>query len=533
MEDIIIRNGLIVDGTGKPPFIGDVAMKDGKISGIGILNGLKALKEIDAAERCITPGFIDIHRHADLRVFSSEFGKTELFQGITTCISGNCGMSAAPCIKGKEDILYGYLEPCLGKPVHNSGFAVFGEYMKAVSEQPLALNFGSYVGSGTIRIAVKGFDPSPMSPEEMGKAKAMVVEAMEAGAFGISMGIMYSPECYYSIGEMIELAGTAGKYGGILVTHMRGEGDSLPDSVAEVLHIASQAGVPLHISHLKAAGRNNWGKAIYRAFELIESARAAGQDVTCDVYPYEAGSTMLLTVIPPKLLAGGVDKALAYLKTAAGREKLRQELSVKHQDWDNLVLSLGWDRVVISSAAAEENQRYVGKSIAAISEEMGCDEVDAVCSLLLSGNGKVGIVIFSMSPEDVCEVIKKPYSMIISDSIYPASGNPHPRLYGAFPRLLAKYVRDKKIITLEEGVKKMTSMPARRLGMRELGEIKEGFRADLLIFDLSKVEDTATYEKPVQVAGGIDLVLIGGKPVILDRLLSRQKCGSFFVPERV
>ncbi|HEX2924885.1 MAG TPA: D-aminoacylase [Ruminiclostridium sp.] len=529
MEDIVIRNGLIVDGTGKPPFMGDVSVKDGKISGVGTVNGSDARKIIDAGGRCVTPGFIDIHRHADLRVFSHDFGKAEIFQGITTCISGNCGMSAAPCIEGKGNILYGYLEPCLGRPVHNKGFYAFSEYVKEVSALPLPVNFGNFVGSGTIRIAVKGFDPSPMSAEEMEAAKGMVAEAMEAGAFGLSMGIMYSPECYYSVGEMIELAKTAGKYGGILVTHMRGEGDSLPDSVAEVLHIGSQAEIPLHISHLKAAGRNNWGTAIYKAFNLIESAKAARQDVTCDVYPYEAGSTMLLTVIPPKLLAGGVGKALEYIGSATGREKLRQELSKKHEDWDNLVLSLGWDRVVISSAAAGENQRYIGKSILAIAEEMGCDEVDAVCSLLLSENGKVGIVIFSMSPEDVCEVIKKPYSLIISDSIYPAAGNPHPRLYGAFPRVLAKYVRDKSILPLEEAVKKMTSMPARRLGISKLGEIKEGNRADLLLFELSKIMDMATYEKPVRLANGIDLALIEGRPAIEDNQFVSMDSGQFLI----
>lgn len=527
MLDLLIRNALVVDGTGKPPFLGDVAVKNGKISGIGIMEGLNATEVIDAGRRCLSPGFIDIHRHADLRVFRSDFGKVELFQGITTCISGNCGMSAAPCRKVNENMLYGYLEPCLGKPVHNYSFTTFREYIKYVAQLVPPINVGSYVGSGSIRVAVKGFDPSLMSVHQMETAKGMVAEAMEAGVFGVSMGIMYSPDCYYSKQEMIEIAKTAGKYGGILVTHIRGEGDSLPNSVAEVINISEQAEIPLHISHLKAAGRNNWGKGIFQAFELIEKARAARQDVTCDVYPYEAGSTMLFTAIPPIFLAGGVEQALEYLESVSGRESLRSELARKHVNWDNLVLSLGWDKVIISSVNTEENQQFVGSSIVEVSERMGCDEVDAVCNLLLSEKGKVGIVIFSMSPEDVCEVIKKPYSMIISDSIYPESGNPHPRLYGSFPRVLARYVREDKILTLEEGVKKMTSMPARRLGIKERGVIKEGSQADILLFDLSKVKDRATYEKPAQMAEGIDLVLIDGKTVILDNQFIRQGNGKF------
>lgn len=527
MTDLFIRNALIVDGTGIPPFPGNVAVKDGKISGVAIPDGVEAAEVIDAEGRFLTPGFIDIHRHADLRVFSPDFGKAELYQGITSSISGNCGMSAAPCAEGKEELLYGYLEPCLGKPEGNGGFITYGEYARQVGRLPLPLNVGNYVGSGTIRINVKGFDPSPMSGVQMEAARGMVAEAMEAGALGLSMGIMYSPECYYSTEEMVEIARVAGKYGGVLAVHMRGEGDSLPASVAEAVSIARQAEIPLQISHLKAAGRNNWGTAIYRAFELIESARAEGQPVTCDAYPYEAGSTMLLTVIPPMLLAGGVEQALRRLETSSGREKLRKELSLEHRGWDNLVLSLGWDRVVISSAAAEENQRFVGSSVKEISGRMGCDEVDAVCELLLSEKGRAGIVIFSMSPQDVREVIKKPYTLIISDSIYPASGNPHPRLYGSFPRVLSKYVAEEKLLTPEQAVKKMTSMPAGLLGLKGRGAIKEGYEADLLLFDPARVKDTATYERPAQLAEGMDLVLIGGQRVLADKNILSKNSGSF------
>lgn len=527
MENLIIRNALIVDGTGNPPFWGDVGVRDGYISRIGNLDGESAHKSVDAERRFLTPGFIDIHRHADLKVFSPEFGRAELCQGITTCISGNCGMSAAPCSGGREDMLYGYLEPCLGKLGEDRSFKTFKEYAGSVGQRDLPLNVGNYVGSGTIRIAVKGFDPSPMSKSQMETAKGMVEEAMEAGAFGLSMGIMYSPECYYSTGEMAEIARIAGRHGGIMATHIRGEGDSLEESIAEVIDIAKRAEIPLHISHLKAAGRNNWGHSIYRAFELIEAARAGGQDVTCDVYPYEAGSTMLFTLIPPEILSGGVEGALEYLGTASGRDELRKALQRKHEGWDNLVLSLGWDKVIISSVSTDGNRRFVGLSVEEISGQMGCDEVDAVCNLLLSENGKVGIVIFSMSPEDVCEVMKRPYSMIISDSIYPPSGNPHPRLYGSFPRILSKYVREERVLTIEEAVRKMSSMPARRMGIENRGEIKAGFAADLLLFNLSEVADRATYENSVQLARGMDLVFLGGRVVLRENEIIEKNLGKF------
>lgn len=527
MYDILIQNAVIVDGTGSVPFLGDVAVKNGKVCSFGSLKGEKAHKIVDAKGRYLTPGFIDIHRHADLKVFSEDFGRAELFQGITTCISGNCGMSAAPCAAGEEKTLYGYLEPCLGKPVNNKTFVTFKEYVKQVEQLALPMNFGNYVGSGTVRIAVKGFNPSPMSFCEMETAKALVREAMEAGAFGLSMGIMYSPECNYSKEEMVEIAQVVGRQGGILVTHIRGEGDSMPNSVAEVIEIAEKAEIPLHISHLKAAGRNNWDSGVYRAFEMIEAVRSKGQDVTCDAYPYEAGSTMLITLIPPEFLTGGMENALEYLKTDTGRSKLRCELLRKHKNWDNLVLSLGWDKVVISSVNSEENQQFVGCSIAEIATKINCDEVDAVCNLLISEKGKVGMVIFSMSPDDVREVIKRPYSIIISDSIYPASGSPHPRLYGAFPRVLTKYVREEKILTIEEAVRKMSSMPAKRLRIDKRGQIKEGYHADLLLFHLSEIADNATYENPVQLSSGIYSAFVGGEVVLQNNQIVVIGNGSF------
>lgn len=527
MLDILIRNAFIIDGTGKPAFQGDIAVKDGIISHIGKLEGADADRIIEAEGRFVTPGFVDIHRHADLKVLSEDFGPAELCQGITTCISGNCGMSAAPCPIGTEDILYNYLEPCLGTAPTGISFNSFKDYADHISHTSLPLNMGYYVGNGTVRIAVKGFDPSPMTVGEMDKAKGLICEAMEDGAYGLSMGIMYAPECYYNSKELTDIAGVVGRKKGILVTHIRGEGDSLPASISEVISIAQKAEVPLHISHFKAAGRNNWGNSLYKAIELMENAQSKGQDVTCDVYPYEAGSTMLLSIIPPEFLVGGVEHALSILESKKGRDKLRVELGRKHEDWDNLVLSLGWGSVVISSAQLKCHNEYIGNSIAEIARRTSKDEIDVLCDLLISEKAKVGIVIFSMSPNDVREVIKLPYSFIVSDSIYPPAGNPHPRLYGSFPRVLAKYVMQDNLLSLESAINKMTQMPAARLGIKGAGILSAGLPADLLLFNPEQVKDTATYTNPKRLAQGMDLVLVAGKAAIELSMPTGNKNGHF------
>jgi N-acyl-D-amino-acid deacylase len=531
MVDLIIRNAAIIDGSGSEAYTADVLVDKGIIKEIGKFDALDAYQLIDAEGRYLTPGFIDIHRHADFKVLGTEFGAAELCQGITTCISGNCGMSAAPCPTEQKKGLYKYLEPCLGKVSDEEEFIWFNDYARRFVSKPIPLNMGAYVGNGTVRIAVKGFDQSPMSTKEMDKAKAYIAEAMQSGAMGLSMGIMYAPECSYSIDELTELARAAGKYNGILTTHIRGEGDSLINSIAEVIEIGRRAEISLNISHFKAAGINNWGENLNSAIELIETARAHGQDVTCDVYPYEAGSTMLLTLIPPSFLAEGIEKALLKFSEKSERDRLRFELSRKHNDWDNLVLSLGWERVVISSVNQEENKRFIGKSISEISQSTCRDEIDCVCDLLQSEEGRVGMVIFSMSMSDVIKVMKLPYSMIISDSIYPAAGNPHPRLYGSFSRVISQYVKKSGVLTLEEAVKKMTSVPAGRVGLKGRGLLKPGYAADLLLFNPNKVLDTATYENSVQLAKGMDIVLIGGESVVLNGIPTGINKGTFLRKE--
>jgi N-acyl-D-amino-acid deacylase len=341
------------------------------------------------------------------------------------------------------------------------------------------------------------------------------------------MGLMYAPENYYSFDDLVELAKVLRRYGGVLATHIRGEGNNLISSINEVIKIAEKAQVPLHISHLKAAGRNNWGEKLQIAMETILKWRAKGMDITCDVYPYEAGSTSLFTLLPPSILEDGMEEMVKKLKDKDVRNWVKKELSLEHSDWDNLMYSLGWDSVVISSVNNEKNKLFIGKSIEEIAQNYGKDAVDCLLDLIVSENGKTGMVMFHMSPNDVRQVLKWENSIIVSDSLYPGKGLPHPRLYGSFTRVLAKYVRDEKLLTIEEAVRKMTSFPAWRMSIEDKGLIKEGYHADMVLFDIENIEDTATYIDPINYSKGFDYVFMSGKEVIVNDKINDVFYGKY------
>ncbi len=555
MFDLLIKNAIIVDGTGLMPYIGHIAIKDGIIAKICRLNEndyynckgekcekrvkaakaevliegaeIQASKVLDACGKYVTPGFIDIHRHSDLKALEPDFGIIELRQGITATVSGNCGMSAAPCTPEMSTILYDFLEPCLGRGSQDIAFESYGEYISQLKKMSMRINHTFLIGNGTVRIAVKGFNPSPMAEKEMDKAKWYIEEALSAGAKGLSMGLMYAPENYYSFDELVELAKVLRRYGGVLATHIRGEGNNLISSINEVIKIAEKAQVPLHISHLKAAGRNNWGEKLQIAMETILKWRAKGMDITCDVYPYEAGSTSLFTLLPPSILEDGMEEMVKKLKDKDVRNWVKKELSLEHSDWDNLMYSLGWDSVVISSVNNEKNKLFIGKSIEEIAQNYGKDAVDCLLDLIVSENGKTGMVMFHMSPNDVRQVLKWENSIIVSDSLYPGKGLPHPRLYGSFTRVLAKYVRDEKLLTIEEAVRKMTSFPAWRMSIEDKGLIKEGYHADMVLFDIENIEDTATYIDPINYSKGFDYVFMSGKEVIVNDKINDVFYGKY------
>lgn len=512
----LIKNGLLYDGSGTPPYIKDILIEDDKISAVS--EGIEASAEeiIDAAGLCVTPGFIDTHRHCDIdALYNPEFGSIELSQGLTTVIGGNCGLAPIPAPETYRKEIFDFIEPCLGIAPKQMKIEKFPEYLKALEEKPLPLQVGSYIGTGTLKAAIKGYGKSPFTKKEMNLAKAYIKEGLAAGAVGLSAGIMYQPECYSSFEEMTELFSAAASYQRPLACHIRGEGNNLLTSVKEIIEIAKIAEVPLNISHFKVTGVKNWGTVIDRAIELVEAARQKGQDITVDFYPYCGGSTTLLSLIPPTLMEENLNKTLAKLETAAGKENFMKEIYKEHSGWDNMVTAIGWERILISSVTKESNRKFSGMNFKEGAALAGYDEPgEFMCELLAQEMGKVGIIVLSMSLEDVDKVAKLPYSMVISDALYGVSDCPHPRLYGAFPKVLREFVRERKVLTMEEAIKKMTLLPADRLSIKDRGMIREGYYADLNLFQEELIRDDAVYEAPKKFSTGFHTVMVNGKTAI-------------------
>jgi N-acyl-D-amino-acid deacylase len=358
-----------------------------------------------------------------------------------------------------------------------------------------------------------GFADRSASSTELDRMKQLLEEGLQAGAIGLSLGLTYAPGSYTSKEELVELCSVLSKYDGLLATHIRGEGNSLIPSIEEVIWIAERSDLPLQISHLKAAGRSNWG-SVSRAMELVEDARSRGLDVTCDVYPYTAGSTSLTTLLPPWALEGGISRTLERISDKDRRTRLKEELRYEHDEWDNLVASTGWGSVYVSSLGKRSDASVEGNNVAEISESRGVDPADCMMDLLLEHDGKVSIVFFHMADADVEQVLKWDKSLIASDSLHDQAQKPHPRLYGTFPRVLGEYVREKKLLTLEEAVRKMTSFPARRFKLDGRGLLAPGYAADLVVFDPDTVSERASYDDPKRLAEGVSYVLVNGTPVI-------------------
>ena len=526
---ILIKNGICIDGNGNPPVRTDVLLCGDTIEAIG--NGIKADAEvIDAAGMYITPGFIDIHRHADSRpIVDGRFGEIENLQGITTVVSGNCGLASVPINPNGSNMqdMVDFLQPCLGILGRNAVFNDYKEYREAISRSVLSVNFGFLVGTGAVKAAIKGFSRSAFSKEEMRLAQALINSGFDNGALGTSSGIMYPPECYSSRDEFIQLLAPVSDRDGLLCCHIRGEGDSLLQSVEEVIDIASKAGCRLNISHFKATGRRNWSSLIHQAAELIGNAREGGLDVSCDFYPYDCGSSTIQSLIPPSCMKSSIIETAAYLSTKTGIEHLRSVIDKKDNAWDNMVESIGWDRIIIGSVDNDDQRLLEGLDFHIAAKSCGMDEVMLLCRLFSENNGKVGVIVRSMDSHDVDFVASLPYSSLISDALYGSARFPHPRLYGAFPRFLREYVVEKKILPIERAIYKMTGLPASKIRIKDRGILKPGKKADINIFSLGKFVDKATYSKPTELAEGLSYSFINGKMTVKDGVWLGKDAGTF------
>lgn len=525
MLDLLIKNGRVVDGTGNPWYFGDVGIKDGLIAATGRLDQ-ESREVIDAEGKVIAPGFIDGHCHSDLLILDQPFSEVKMQQGVTTEVVGNCGLAPAPYLQKTREQLKSYVASVIGTTEWEWQWETVGEYIDVLSKSRPSENVATYVAHGALKISVMGFENRPATESELQDMKALLEEGMRAGALGLSIGLLYAPGSYTKREELAELCKVVAKYNGLLATHIRGEGNNLLSSVKEVIWIAEQSGVSLHVSHLKAAGAANWGK-IEDAIGLIEDARSRGMDVTCDVYPYNAGSTMMTTILPPWALEGGIPAVLERLEDRSVRERIKRELRREQEDWDNLIHSTGWQSVYISAARTAEGRALEGKHMLEISEMMGKDPEDAMMELLIREGGNLSIVYFHMSEADVRKVIAYDKSLIASDSLGCVTGKPHPRSYGTFPRVFAKYVREEKLLTLEQAVRKVSSFPASRFKLGKRGLLVPGYAADLVVFDPDTIRDTATYQEPIRFPDGISCTIVNGKVTVSGKRHTQERVGSF------
>lgn len=511
MINLLIKNAVIVDGSGAEPYPAEIAVIDGKVARIAPKITADAEQVIDARKQYVTPGFIDMHRHSDAAVFKDGFGEIELRQGVTTTINGNCGLSIAPCPEKWKTDIFSYLKPIIGSVPKNRRFETFSEYLQVLENKKLPINFGMHVGNGTLRMAAKGFGKGRLIKEEAAAARSYLVDAIQSGAFGVSMGIVYMPENMYDLDGFVEVLEPIRNSKIPLVTHIRGEGDLLVESLEEVIEIARRLNVPLHVSHYKCVGRQNWGHLLAKATELLDRSREQGMQITCDVYPWTAGSTQLVQLLPPEYLEGGMEKTTERLKDPALRRKCREILEVKQTRFENLLASIGWESVMITTVHTEKNRPYVGMRVSEIAKLQGKDPYDCAFDMLVDEDCDVSMVNFIACEEDIATILKYPYSSVISDSIYPDGGIPHPRQYGTYPKLLCDYVRDKSVLTLPEAIHKITNGPAQVLSIPGKGLVKEGYDADLCVFDLKNIKNNATYVSPRGLGTGFSYVLVNGK----------------------
>lgn len=522
----LIKNGLIYDGSGDRPFRKNILIEENKISAI-TQQEPEAEQVIDAAGLIVTPGFIDTHRHCDIdALYNPKFGEIEMAQGLTTVIGGNCGLAPIPAPDLYRKEIYDFIEPCLGIAPQQMKIEHFKDYIMELEKTKLPIHVGSYIGLGSLKASIKGYGKSPFTKEELESAKTYLREGLEAGAVGLSMGIMYQPECYSTREEMTQLITAAAPFRRPLTCHIRGEGDHLISSVEEVIAIAKKAEVPLNISHFKATGLKNWGSKIHQAIELIEAARNEGQDITVDFYPYCGGSTTLISLLPPSIMEDSIELTIAKLSSVKGKAKLRKEIDREHPGWDNMVTAIGWERILVSSVNNEKNKQFSGRNLKDAAKLAGYEEpCDFMCDLLVDEQGKVGIIVLSMSQEDVDTVAKLPYSMVISDALYGVSDCPHPRLYGAFPKIIREYVKERHVLSMEEAIRKMTALPAKRLSLTGRGLLKEGYFADLNLIQAEKLTDFAVYYNPRKLCTGVQVIIIDGMVAYIDGAILGRNYG--------
>ena len=515
--DIIIKNGKIIDGAGNPWYSGEIGIQDGFITKIAPEIKNDAIKVIDAKGLVVCPGFIDIHSHTDWILPVSRTQESTLYQGVTTTVVGMCGDGMAPIPEGREEEfkkLMGLLIPSLAQidyPYHS-----FREYLDYNDKKRNSANLLFVIGYGNLRWAGgQAGENRPATPEELEQMKFYLREAMESGAFGMSTGLIYAPQLFVTTGELIELAKVVANYHGLYFSHIRDESSQVLEAISEVIEIVEKSGcVGGQIAHHKVSGESNWGLS-KDTLKLIEEANERGINITCDQYPYDRGFSDLKTALPPWVREGTNDNILERIKNPEIQERIKKDIEVGIEGWDSWIQNNGFHNIFIASVTSEYWKDTHGKNIPEITKLKDIsDDITTFFRLLIENDLGVQVTIKSMSEDDIRRIMMSRYQMVGTDGAgIPAAfsaGAYHPRFFGTYPRILGKYVREEKILTLEQAIRKMTSFPAQRLGLQDRGLVREGNWADLVIFDPDKVIDKATYEQPYQLPEGIPYVLVNG-----------------------
>ena len=512
--DILIQNGTVIDGTGEKACRRSIGVKDGKI--VFPQEGDTARKVIDAQGKIVSPGFIDAHSHGDL-VMGEDFARLcKTSQGVTTEMCGQCGLSMAPINPKTMELIQGMLKIGAEKfPDDMINWTTYKRYLDYAHQCPKTTNIKSLVGHSTLRVCVMGFENRESTEAELEKMKDLLREAMEQGAAGLSTGLIYTPSCYATTHEIVELAKVVKPYGGFYASHMRNESHDILSAIDEVLEIGRKAEIPVVISHFKVMGKQNWHLQ-QKAIVKIQKAIEEGISVTCDQYPYTWNQTALNICIPPWHFDKGVAAMAQMLTDPAMRQKVRQEMEDTSCRYDNFYHNAGgWEGVVVTSSP--NTPGCVGKSIAQYAKETGKDPWDTYFDILVENDGDSSAIFNSMTDENLFAVIRNPNVVVGSDGlIRSGEDRTHPRAYGTCPRAINYFVKENHILTLEEMIRKMTSLPAQRLGFASKGVIREGYDADLVVFDYEKLEDTATYLSPIGLTKGIDFVIVNGQLVWQD-----------------
>ena len=541
MYSLLIKNVRIADGLGNPWYYGDVGIKGDKIVYIGQVSTKDAEETIEGNKMVLAPGFIDMHSHGELVFLGErqhELLEGRVRQGITTEIIGNCGISISPIkdeMKPAMEASVGWMTPDKVPWEWNS----MAEYLSVVEKKKPVVNVGSLTGHGAIRASQKGFDSGISSPDEIRKMQDLLGETFEQGSFGLSSGLIYAPGMFADTNELMELGKVVAEYSRIYTSHIRGSSETDIDAEQEVITIGEKAGCRVHRSHYEAFGEENWDK-IETTLQMDEEARHRGVDIGFDMFPYTAAMTMMIAIYPPWALDGGWPKFVRRVQDPETRKKIEHDIEnlvPKWPTWEvgswphNLVKATGWENIYIGYIPSEKNKKWEGRNLLQLGREMKKTPFDAITDLLVEEEGAISQLIFGVSgdrnnEEPIKAIVKHPLGGYATDAIDIGRGKPHPAAYGTYPRILGKYVREEKLLTLEDAIRRMTSFPANRLGIRDRGIIREGYFADLVLFDSDKIMDRATYENPRQFAEGIECVIVNGQTLLEGGILKDIRPGK-------